>query len=121
VKVEDAGEYSCEMTEEEEDKIREFVTVAVFERQSEEEMGEGNMMQEEENERQMIKEEEESEEIDFFGTVEVANSKYKNIKHDKKHQRIPGVAIISYVSNSHTGLANTYILILVTCVLYVML
>merc|ERR1719318_1968848 len=42
VEVEDAGEYSCEMTEEEEeeDKIREFVTVAVFERQSEEEMSE---------------------------------------------------------------------------------
>ena len=110
--MEDAGEYSCEMTEEEEDKVREFVTVAVFERQSEEEMSEGQMIQEEE---------EESEEIDFFGPVDVANSKYKNIKDDKKHKTIPGVAILSYVSNSHTGLAHTYILIQVTCVLYVML
>ena len=74
VEVEDAGEYSCEMTEEEEDKVREFVTVAVFERQSEEEMSEGLMIQEEE-----------SEEIDFFGPVDVENSKYKNSEHDKKH------------------------------------
>ena len=57
MEVEDAGEYSCEMTEEEEDKIREFVTVAVFERQSEEEMGERKMIQDDEG--QMIKEEEE--------------------------------------------------------------
>ena len=55
--MEDAGEYSCEMTEEEEDKTREFVTVAVFERQSEEEMSAGLISQEEE---------EEIEEIDFF-------------------------------------------------------
>ena len=74
--MEDAGEYSCEMTEEEEDKVREFVTVAVFERQSEEEMSEGKMIQEEE----------ESEEIDFFGPVDVENSKYKNIEHCKKNQ-----------------------------------
>ena len=94
--------------------------MAVFERQSEEEMGEGKMIQDDEG--QMIKEEEdESEEIDFFGPVDVANSKYKDIKDDKKHQRIPGVAILRDVSNSHTGLANTYILILVTCLLYVML
>ena len=110
--MEDAGEYSCEMTEEEEDKIREFVTVAVFERQSEEEIGEGQMIQEEE---------EESEEIDFFGPVDVENSKYKNIDHDKKQQSIPSVAVISSVSNSNTGLANTYILILVTCGLCVQL
>ena len=105
--MEDAGEYSCEMTEEEEDKIREFVTVAVFERQSEEEMSEGQMIQEEEGE--------ESEEIDFFGPVDVENSKYENIEDDKNHQAIPIVAVISSVSNQHIGLANTCILPLVTC------
>ena len=78
MEVEDAGEYSCEMTEEEEDKVRGFVTVAVFERQSEEEMSERHMTQEDE--------EEESEEIDFFGPVDVENSKYKNIEHCKKNQ-----------------------------------
>ena len=100
--MEDAGEYSCEMTEEEEDKVREFVTVAVFERQSEEEMSEGQMIQEEE--------EEESEEIDFFGPVDVVHSKYKSSEDDKKHRVIPGVGMISSVSNQ-----QSYILILLTC------
>ena len=111
MEVEDAGEYSCKMTEEEEDKIREFDTVAVFERQSEEEM----------SEEQLIQEEDESEEIDFFGPVDVGNSKYKNSEHDKKQQPIRSFAVISSVSNSDTGLPNTYILILVTCGLCVQL
>ena len=101
--MEDAGEYSCEMTEEEEDKIREFVTVAVFERQSEEEMSEGKMI------HFVSQVEEEGEDINYFGPVDMENSKYKNIEHDKKHQTIPGVALISSVSNQHIGLANTYI------------
>jgi hypothetical protein len=110
--VEDAGEYSCEMTEEEEeDKFREFVTVAVFERQSEEEM----------SEEQLIWEEEGSEEIDFFGPVDVKNSKYKNSEHDKTHRVIPSVGMISSVSNQQIGLAHTYILPLVTCGLCVLL
>ena len=110
--MEDAGEYSCEMTEEEEDKIREFVTVAVFERQSEEDMSEGKMIQEEE---------EEIEEINFFGPVDVENSKYKNIEDVKKHQTMPDVAVINSVSNSHIELAHMYILPLVTCGLCVLL
>jgi hypothetical protein len=94
------------MTEEEEDKVREFVTVAVFERQSEEEMSEEQMIQEEE---------EEGEEIDFFGPVDVENSKYKNLEHDKKNQKIRSV------SDQHTGFAHSFIVILVTCGLCVLL
>ena len=101
MEVGDAGEYSCEMTEKEEnsDKTREYVTVSVFERESVEEV--------------VLDEEEESADYihHFIGPVDVKNSEYTKYEHKKL---IPPISMTSSYSNSHVVCASKYIFTLIT-------
>ena len=87
----DAGEYSCEMTEKDDDieKSREFVTVSVFDRESEE------YIEKEENGVEVIK---------FIGLEDINNSEYVSVSaQNNKPKLIPRIVMSSSCVNLYTG------------------
>ena len=105
----DSGEYSCEMSEKDQDieKARHFVIVSVFERQAWQ------------IEEAMREEEMGNEEIDLIDPVDVTNSKHN--KSAKKKMLNPSVAMISSNSNSHGGYPSIFIFTQVTCLVFIFL
>jgi hypothetical protein len=105
----DSGEYSCQMSETNEniEKARHFVIISVFERQAWQ------------IEEEMREEEKGSEEIDFIDPVDVTNSKYN--KSERKKMLNTSVAMISSNSNSHGGYPSIFIFPQIPCIVFIFL
>ena len=105
----DAGEYSCEMTEKDVDveNIREFVTVSVFERESEE------YMEEKEHSVELI---------DFVGLEDINNSEYVSVNAQHNMPKlIPRIAMSSVSMNLYTSSVRMYAFAIVACLLCILL
>merc|ERR1711909_84717 len=103
MEIEDGGEYSCEIAgQDETEKERKFVTVSVFERESEE---------------MIAMEEKESEEINFIGPQDVTNSRYVSSVERNDPRFFPPSLMSSSCVDSHSSCYKKYVIIFVTCVL----
>ena len=89
----DAGEYSCEMTEKEKNSNnREFVTVSVFDRESEEET------------------------LEFVDPGDVKIKYYTKQEPKKKRKLMPKIVMNSFYSSSGIVYVSKCILTLITCI-----